>query len=41
MLDGKGTELRYQAAKLRLQVDVADRQKDEYADIAVEVFELS
>jgi hypothetical protein len=38
VLDGKGTELRDQAARLRLQFDVADRQKDEYADVAVTVF---
>lgn len=37
----KSTELRDQLATLRLQLDVADRQKDEYADIAVKAFELS
>jgi site-specific DNA recombinase len=37
----KSTELRDQLAKLRLQLDIADRQKDEYTDIAVKAFELS
>ena len=37
----KQTELRDQAANLRLKIDSLDRQHDENADIAIKAFELS
>jgi len=37
----KATDLRDEAAKLRLQVEAADRERDETADLAVKAFELS
>ena len=37
----KGTELRDRAAHLRLQIEAADRGRDELANIVVKAFELS
>lgn len=37
----KNTELRDRVAKLMLEMEAADRRKDEKADLAVKVFELS
>ena len=41
MWRSKAQELRDEAATLRLQIDTADRNRDETIDIAIKAFELS